>query len=73
MEDRKPPTWDEIRGLIDRVDAVCRESEQVRAHAERIMRRPKVWPDRRKSRQHSTHSFHRREDDATPQGSNGEL
>jgi hypothetical protein len=76
MEDRKPPTWDEIRGLIDRVDQVCRESEQLRAHAERMLRRPRVWPDRR--REPAKHSqaepFRgRREDDATPEGNQREI
>ena len=47
MADSGPPTWEDIRGLIDRVDEVCRESESLRARAERALRRPQIWPDRR--------------------------
>jgi hypothetical protein len=43
----KPPTWDDIQHLIERVDEVCRESEMLRAQAERQMRRRDFWPDRR--------------------------
>ena len=42
----KPPSWEEIQHLIKRVDQVCRESEAVRMHAERSMRRRDFWPDR---------------------------
>ena len=43
----KPPSWEEIQHLIERVDQVCRESEAVRMHAERSMRRRDCWPDYR--------------------------
>ncbi len=43
----KPPSWEEIQHLIERVDQVCRESEAVRMHAERSMRRRDFWPDYR--------------------------
>ena len=59
MADPKTPTWDDIRGLIDRVDEVCRESEYLRASAERGLRRPHVWPDRRhEPRTHHDESGH---------------
>jgi hypothetical protein len=76
MEDRKAPTWEEIRGLIDRVDEVCRESEYLRAHAERVLRRPTIWPDRRREPQKHTqpgHSGRRREDIAQSKGSGGSI
>ena len=38
---------EEIQHLIERVDQVCRESEAVRMHAERSMRRRDFWPDYR--------------------------
>lgn len=71
MERRQqPPSWEEIRDLIAHVDEVCRESEYLRAHAERVMRRPTVWPDQR--HEPRTHSEPGNsvplEDDATPQG-----
>jgi hypothetical protein len=47
MTGEKAPTWDEIRSLIERADEVCRESEYLRAQAERARRRPEVWPERR--------------------------
>ena len=47
MSGQTPPTWAEIQDLIDRVDEVCRASEFARAQAERALRRPPVWPDRR--------------------------
>ena len=43
----KPPTWDDIRRLIERADQVCRESERLRAQAERARQRPQFYPDRR--------------------------
>jgi hypothetical protein len=76
MEDRKPPTWDEIQGLIRRVDEVCRESEYLRGQAERARHRPTVWPERRKqpSRQSEPgRSQQRREEDVTPEGSEGSI
>lgn len=53
MTGEKVPTWDEIRSLIERADEVCRESEYLRAQAERARRRPYIWPERRQPvRQH---------------------
>lgn len=74
--ERKPPTWEEIRELIQRVDQVCRESEYLRAQAERARNRPIVWPDRRHSpRQHDDHHRYdsREEPSSTPEGSDGTL
>ena len=48
MADRQPPDWEEIRGLIQRVDEVCRESELIRDRAEEAMRHRPFWPDRRR-------------------------
>ena len=47
MTGEKAPTWDEIRSLIERADEVRRESEYLRAQAERARRRPDIWPERR--------------------------
>ena len=47
MTGEKVPTWDEIRSLIERADEVRRESEYLRAQAERARRRPDIWPERR--------------------------
>ena len=47
MTGENAATWDEIRSLIERVDEVCRESEYLRAQAERARHRPHVWPERR--------------------------
>ena len=43
----KPLSWDEIHRLIERADEVRRESEYLRAQAERARRRPDIWPERR--------------------------
>jgi hypothetical protein len=47
MAERKPPSWDEIRGLIDRIDEICRESERTCARADASMKQRSAWPDRR--------------------------
>jgi hypothetical protein len=44
-----PASWDEIKGLIERVDEVCREAERARNQADDAMRRRPFWPDRRKT------------------------
>ena len=49
MAERNPPSWDEIRGLIERVDEVCQESERVRDHANHSMRQRPFWPERRRT------------------------
>ena len=49
MAERNPPSWDEIRGLIERVDEVCKESEKVRDRADHSMRQRPIWPDRRRA------------------------
>ena len=43
----KPLSWDEIHRLIERADEVRRESEYLRAQAERARHRPDIWPERR--------------------------
>lgn len=48
MAEKKPPGWDEIKGLIEKVDEICRESQQIRDRAEDSMRRKPFWPERRK-------------------------
>jgi hypothetical protein len=71
MAGSDPPSWDEIRTLIDRVDEVCRESEMIRAQAERSRRRAAFWPDRRQSpRRHDQGVAHdrRRENRSTREG-----
>jgi hypothetical protein len=71
----KPPSWEDIQHLIDRVDQVCRESEALRMHAERSMRRRDFWPDRR----HPPRRHDRiadtpgRKPDGSPEGTNGSL
>jgi hypothetical protein len=45
MNDRNPPPWDEIRGVIERIDDICRESERTRDRADHSMRRRPIWPD----------------------------
>jgi hypothetical protein len=75
MEERQPPTWEEIRSLIEKVDQVCRESEYLRAHAERVMKRPMVFPDRRhEPRKHRLEPGRspEREEDSTWQGNRGQ-
>ena len=71
----KPPSWDEIKNLIDRVDQVCRESEAVRMHAERSMRRRDFWPDRRQSppRHLRLVDAPDRKPDDSPEGTGGPL
>jgi hypothetical protein len=49
MAERKPPTSDEIRGIIERVDEICRESERTRDRADHSMRQKPFWPERRKA------------------------
>jgi hypothetical protein len=49
MAERKPPSWEEIRGLIDRADEVCQESERTRDLADHAMRQRPFWPDRRRT------------------------
>jgi hypothetical protein len=45
MPDRPAPPWEEIKGLIARVDEICRESAQTRDRADHAMRRRPIWPD----------------------------
>jgi hypothetical protein len=52
MAERKPPSWDDIRGLIERVDEICRESERTRSQAEHSMKQRPVWPDRHRNPRH---------------------
>jgi hypothetical protein len=44
-----PQSWDEIKGLIERVDEVCRDAERARNQANDAMRRRPFWPDRRQT------------------------
>jgi hypothetical protein len=48
MAERKPPSWEDIKELIERVDEVCRESERTRNYADRAMKRTAIWPERRR-------------------------
>lgn len=70
MTGENAPTWDEIRTLIERADEVCRESEYLRAQAERARRRPNIWPERRQpARKHGgDHSNARRSERDSPHG-----
>jgi hypothetical protein len=47
MASREYSWSDRIRALIEEVDRVRGESERVRRHADRAMRRP-FWPERRR-------------------------
>jgi hypothetical protein len=49
MAEPKPPASDEIKGIIERVDEICRESERIRDRANHTMRQTPFWPDRRKT------------------------
>ena len=71
----KPPSWDDIQHLIDRIDQVCRESELVRAHAERTMRRRDFWPDRRQPPRHHNYTPDPPDsgDDGSSEGTDGTL
>ena len=44
MSDRPHPPWEDIKGLIERVDEICRESERTRDRADHAMRRRPIWP-----------------------------
>jgi len=67
----KPPSWEDIQHLIDKVDRVCRESERLRAQAERAMRRRVVWPD--ESQRHQGTPLSKPGDDRSPDGTDGTL
>ena len=76
MTGPKPPSWDEIRALIERADEVCRESEHLRDQFERARKRPEFWPDRRQpARTHEPGHMHdrREETGCTPEGNQGPL
>ena len=62
------PSWEDIQHLIERVDEVCRESEALRMHAERAMRRRDFWPDSRQPAHRDRHGEGRRRE---PDGSDG--
>jgi hypothetical protein len=47
-QQRKTPTADEIRSLIEQVDGQLREAEQLRNYANERRRANDFWPDRRK-------------------------
>jgi hypothetical protein len=49
MAEREAPSWEEIRGLIERVDEVCQEAERVRDRANDSMRERPFWPERRRT------------------------
>jgi hypothetical protein len=49
MAERKSPSSDEIKGIIEKVDAICRESERTRDRADHSMRQRPFWPERRKT------------------------
>ena len=76
MTGPNPPSWDEIRALIERADEVCRESEELRAQFERARRRPECWPERRgPARTHDRDDVRdrRNETSSTPEGNEGTL
>ncbi len=45
MSDRDASAFDEIKGIIERVDEICREAERMRDHADHAMRQRPVWPE----------------------------
>jgi hypothetical protein len=47
-EQRKRPTPDEIRSLIERVDGQLREAQRLRNYANERSGANDFWPDRRK-------------------------
>ena len=71
----QPPTWEEIRALIERADEVCRESELLRVQAARQRHKPAFWPERRQpARKHDRQvGSERDEGGSTPEGSEGTL
>jgi len=68
MAGQQPPTWDDIRSLIERADEVCRESEYLRAQAERARHRRDFWPERRQpARKHGRQDVSdRRQESGSP-------
>ena len=48
-EQRKPPTPDDIRSLIEKVDGQLREAERLRSYANERNRRSEFYPDRRQT------------------------
>ena len=47
MAGSKPRDAGDLRDAIQRLDALCRESERVRRYAEQAMKRRQSWPERR--------------------------
>ena len=46
---KRPPTPDEIRSLIERVDGQLRQAERLRSYVNDRSRANDFWPDRRKT------------------------
>jgi hypothetical protein len=49
MDERKPPSAEDIRGILERLDEIRHESERARDRADYAMRQRPFWPDRRKT------------------------
>jgi hypothetical protein len=73
MSERKPPSWDEIRTVIEQIDEVCRESEYLREQAARAKQQPEFWPDRRNPGRTAGHRLPQGESRSTSEGSDGTL
>jgi hypothetical protein len=50
MGSPKKGVGNELHDMMERLDAVCRESEFIRHRIDRMMKRAPVWPERRHSR-----------------------
>ena len=49
MDERKPPSSEDIRGILERADEIRQQSERVRDRADHVIRQRPFWPDRRRS------------------------
>lgn len=49
MAESQPPSWDELKQLMKRVDEICRESERVCDRADDLMKQKPFWPERRRT------------------------
>ena len=49
MADRRYPSHEDLRGILDRADEACREAEAVRKEVDASFRRRFCWPERPQS------------------------
>jgi hypothetical protein len=55
MDERKPPSAEEIKGILERADEIRHESERVRDRADHAIRQRPFWPDRRRTGRSADH------------------